>query len=243
MGIHLTGSTPKAFALACLPDLFARPLARPLRRHPPVPRRRVGGRTKLDQVLNLEPVGAEETNPITVAEVELDRPVGPIDPMHPEVWAFKPLADGRLVVGAVGCTEQRQQAVDEEDQLTAWSENPGRLGDPGVGIAPDARAVLADREIKGGVGIGRLLGVAEVQREVQTMFRLESPRGRELIGGVVDPGRSRPAPGEPGGDVGRAAAQLDGIASREIGRKQVNPGLRDGEDTPGRVVRRPGALA
>ena len=135
------------------------------------------------------------------------------------------------------------EAVDEEDQLPAWSENPGRLGDPAVGIAPDARAVLADREVKAASGKGVCSALPRCSGKRQPMLRLEPPRGRELIRGVVDPGRSRPAPGEPGGDVGRAAAQLDGVESREIGRKQVNPGLRDVEDPPGRVVRRPGALA
>src|SRR3712207_9014711 len=54
------------------------------RSHPGVARRRICRRTQFDHVLDLEPVGAQQPDPVAVPEVERDRAVGPIDPVQPE---------------------------------------------------------------------------------------------------------------------------------------------------------------
>ena len=77
----------------------------------------------------------------------------------------------RLVVGAA---EDREDRVDEEDELAAGAQQARRLGDPGVGVAPDARPVLGDREVEGGVGVGHLLGVAVEEGELEA----RTPAGR-----------------------------------------------------------------
>ena len=66
-----------------------------------------------------------------------------------------------------GMVEHHQHRVDQEDQLPAGAQQAGRFGDPGVRIAPDAGAVLGDRQVEAGVGERRLLGVGLQYREPQ----------------------------------------------------------------------------
>ena len=47
-----------------------------------------------------------------------------------------------LLEGNAGDREHREHAVGEKDQLPAGAQQPRGLGDPAVGVAPDARAVL-----------------------------------------------------------------------------------------------------
>src|SRR6267142_4291295 len=75
------------------PDLFARPLARPLERDVVVARRRGRRRSHLDQVLDLEPVVSEHADPVPVREMELDPGVaGPLDAPHAERRTEEPFA-------------------------------------------------------------------------------------------------------------------------------------------------------
>ena len=87
--------------------------------------------------------------------------------------------------------------VDQEDQLPAGTQQPRRLGDPGVRVAPDAGAVLADRQVEAGVGERRPLGVGVDQREPQPEPLLQLAGGRQL-------GR-RSCPGRPAGRRGAPA--------------------------------------
>ena len=48
----------------------------------------------------------------------------------------------------VGQAQHEQGAVSEEDQLAAAAQEPGRLGDPPVGIGPDRGTVLGDARSK-----------------------------------------------------------------------------------------------
>jgi hypothetical protein len=73
-----------------------------------------------------------------------------------------------------------QGAVDEEDQAPARAQQPRRLGDPAVRVAPDARPILADDEVEGAGAEGRALGVAEDQREGQAELALEGAGRPEL---------------------------------------------------------------
>lgn len=86
---------------------------------------------------------------------------------------------------------------------------PRRLGDPRIGIAPDAGAVLGDREVEADVGQRHFLGVAVQERVLETVLGLQVPRRRQLPFAVVDPDRLGAAPRQPGGDVAGAAAELD----------------------------------
>src|SRR5207245_5915641 len=96
-------STPARAALALprLPDLLRRPAARPLLLHERVPGLLgVRGRLDLDQVLHLEPVRAEEADPLPVADVEVDAVVRrPLEPVHAEVVTDETVGRGRVDLG------------------------------------------------------------------------------------------------------------------------------------------------
>ena len=64
-----------------------------------------------------------------------------------------------------------------EAEIAAGTQEPMGFRDPLVRIAPDARAVLANDEIGGGVGQGRRLGIAFEERELDAMLVLEAARG------------------------------------------------------------------
>src|SRR5215469_13967101 len=78
-----------------------------------------------------------------------------------------------------------QNRVDEEDQLSAWAQEPGRLGNPCVRVAPDAGAVLGDHQVERGVIEWRSLCVGVHEREGLAKFVLQPPRGGELGGRIV----------------------------------------------------------
>src|SRR5438094_2595049 len=103
--------------------------------------------------------------------------------MQPEVVSDQTVR-GRIF--AVRGAESEEGAVLQEDQMATGPQEPHGLGDPAVGIAPYARAVLGDGEIEARVGQRDLLGVAVQEREAETVLSLE-PSGRlELLGRVVD---------------------------------------------------------
>ena len=83
------------------------------------------------------------------------------------------------------------------------------------------------------------------QREGDPVFGLEAARRCELILGVIDADGPRAAAGEPGGDVGGAAAELDRVLAGEVGRQQADLGLRNRPDPPFLIARResPASLA
>ena len=137
----------------------------------------------------------------------------------------------------------RQRRVDEEHEPPARAQQPRRLGDPLVRIAPDARAVLGDREVEARVVKRRLLGVAVHERELDPELLLQGARGGELALGVVDPDGASAAPGQPRGHVARPAAELDRVEAVEVVGQHVQLGLGDGEDPPPRLVARPVAAA
>ncbi len=173
-----------------------------------------------------------------MAEVELHGVVvGPLEAVHAEIRAEQPVGGGQAVL--VGHGEHQQDRVDQEDQLPAGAEQPRRLGDPGVRVAPDAGAVLADRQVEAGVGERRPLGVGLEQREPQPETLLQAVRGRQLGRGVVQGHRPSAAARQPGRDVAGTAAELDAVEAAGIGRQHAGLGLGDAPDAPGRLGRRP----
>jgi hypothetical protein len=69
----------------------------------------------------------------------------------------------------------------------AWAQQPDRLREPCVGIAPDGGTVLRDGQVKVGIGEGRMFGAGVDEREPQPEAVLEL-----ACGGPVAP-RSCPA--------------------------------------------------
>ena len=115
-------------------------------------------------------------------------------------------------------TAQRMMSglLRQEDEPTARTEEPVRLRDPAVRVAPEARSVLGDGEVERCVGERHLLGVRLDQRELEPGLLLHPTRRLELRRRDVDADRPRTLPREPGGEVRRPAAELDHVESRDV---------------------------
>src|SRR4051795_7324116 len=128
------GRAARSRDLAGAPDLLGGPLSRPLRTGQRVVavRRRALRRLDLDQVLDLQPVLAQEADPVAVAEVEVDPVrVGPLEAVHPEVGPPQLLVGRDLLLLE---REHENRPVDEKDELAAGAEQTSRLRDPAVRI-------------------------------------------------------------------------------------------------------------
>src|SRR5206468_7682688 len=150
-----TSTRGSAGAKAGAPNLFARPLLRPLgARMVVVVVDRGLRRVELVELLDLEAVRAQESDPVAVAELELDLVrVGPFDLVESALRTLQRLH--RAALG--GRTQHGERRVAQEHEQAARPQQPRRLGDPLVGIAPDRRAVLREREVERGVRETRLL--------------------------------------------------------------------------------------
>ena len=142
--------------------------------------------------------------------------------------------------------EQRieERRVRQEEQATTGSEQPGGLGDPEIRVAPEAGAVLREREVE-----ARRPGTARLRRSPWTSGN-SSPCSALEAGAP-----SRAAASElsmPTTRAPRRASQADQYAVPQPSSIDVEPGdvrqdaelaLRDAPDPPARVVARPAALA
>src|SRR5215207_4355862 len=114
-----------------------------------------------------------------MSEVEIDRVVGPLEPVHSEIRSLQTLSGRCLCTGIQWRSDHQKNTVDEEDQVPAGSQEASRLRNPAVGVAPDRGAILADDQIEAGVREPGLLGIPEVEREIESEL-LHTARGREL---------------------------------------------------------------
>ena len=226
----------KSAPLPSLPDLFARPLARPFGRHVRIVRGSALCGTKLYEILDVEAARPQQADPVAVSETEIHRSVGrPLEPVEPEVGTHQ--AVRRRFLG-VGRAQVQDRSVDQKSEPAAGSQQACRLGNPAIGVGPDARTVLGDREIEARVGKRDGLGVAEDQGELDPVFRLQAAGRGELGLGVVDADRASAAPRQPGRDVAGPAPELDRIEAVEVVRKDAEARLRDVPDAP-RLLARP----
>ena len=174
-------------------------------------------------------------------QVELDaRIAGPFDPAHVEGGPQESL--GRHAV-LRRYAEDEEGRVHEEDQLASGFEDPRCLGDPAIGVRPEARAVFRDRQVERSIAARHALGVRLDQRELETVHALKAARGRELGRRGVDPDDTHAAAREPGRHIGGTAPELDaGLAGQTLGQDAE---LRFGHapDAPGRLLSRPCPLA
>src|SRR3954469_17151531 len=213
------------------PDLLARPLPRPLGRDELVARGRIRRRLQLVQRLDLEAVLSQHAQHLAVGEVELDRVavlVVPLDAAEAELRPHQPVGrDQRARRGA----HEQQRGVGEEDEPPARPQQPRGLGDPALRLAPQAGAVLGEGEVEARVGERDRLGVALDERELEAVLGLHGTCGGELLGRLVNADRPRAAAGKPGGEVGGAAAELDGVEPVHV-RERADVGLGDLPDAP-----------
>ena len=167
--------------------------------------------------------------------------VVPLGPVHPEEVTGEREPRRRYVV-VLRVAEQQQRMPSEEDQPPARPEQPSRLGDPAVRVAPDRRAVLREGEVEALVAERRPFGVGMHEREPQVELLLEHPSRRELPARVVEPDRPSPAPGEPRRPVGGAAPELDHVEPVDVG-EHAEVGFGHAPGAPGDLVARPGLVA
>ncbi len=112
--------------------------------------------------------------------MELDsRIAGPLDPAHVESRPQQSFG-GHASLRRDADDEQRR--VHEEDQLTSGSQDARCLGDPAIGVRPEAGAVFRDRQIERAISARDALGVRLNQRELEAVLTLQSVCRRELRG-------------------------------------------------------------
>ena len=216
-------STRASAGLARHPDLLDRPLARPLGGDEVVVlvRRRACGRVQLDQVLDLEPRVPQRPEHVAVTEVELDAAV------RPSAMLCIPRC-ARWSVSEVPSGSSSAHRITSGLLHRNTSRPPGRSsryasGSQHVRVAPDARAVLGEREVEALVGKRDGLGARLEQRELDAGLGLEAPRRLELRRGDVDADRPRAAPGEPRREVRRCRSRARRRRARRRRRGRRRP--------------------
>ena len=105
-------------------------------------------------------------------------------------------------------------------------------------IAPDAGAVLGDRQIEARRRQRDLLGAGLDERKVESELALASARRRELSRRHVDADGTGSASGQPRRNVRGAAAEFDDVEVTDF-TEGAQRCLRDTEDSPGDFRRRP----
>src|SRR5680860_221601 len=106
--------------------------------------------------------------------------------MHPKCRSLEALRDRCVAVSLDSGTQHQQQTISQKGEVAPGTQDPGSLGYPPVRIAPDRRAILADREVEGLVRERCVLRISQVQWELDSVFRLKFSGGCELIRGIVN---------------------------------------------------------
>src|SRR5262249_41793141 len=147
-------------------------------------------------------------------EVVLDALIRPLEAVHPELGTLERLHRSDVLVGGAKDDERR---VAEEDELTALTEQPRRLGDPAIRVGPDRGAVLRDDEVERCVCQRHVLSERLHELEPEPKALLTATSRRELSGSRVDaddPRSSRLL--QPGAEVRGAATELDDLLAGQI---------------------------
>ena len=105
-------------------------------------------------------------------------------------------------------------------------------------IAPDAGAVLGDRQVEARRRQRDVLGASLDERKVDAELALTAARRLKLRGSHVDADGTGAAPGQPSGDVRGATAEFDDVEATDF-TEGAQRCLRDTEDSPGDFGRRP----
>ena len=90
--------------------------------------------------------------------------LGRLETAHPEVVA-KELRTCRCVFEHGGLAEPQDGPTHHEDQSSPGPQQPCRLLNPSIRVAPDARAIFADGEVKRRIPDWDPFRVAEDERE------------------------------------------------------------------------------
>src|SRR3954469_18863486 len=145
-------------ALARFPYLFTGPAAGPGGRDEGVGRGSALGDLHFDEVFDLEATVPQQADHFPVGQVKLGRAVPPVEAVHAEERPLQALRRRKIFI-AHWRRQHQEERVAEEVEPAAGTEDPGRLRDPEVGIAPDRRPVFADGEVEAFICKRSLLGV------------------------------------------------------------------------------------
>src|SRR5512145_743084 len=179
----------------------------------------------------------QEVDPLSVRAEELDAVLeGPRDATEILLRPLQPLAG---IARLVGCAEDHEHAVREKDEPAVRAKEPRRLRHPSLRIAPQARAVLGDREVEGRVRKRYLFGAGLDQRELDLPLRHDAPRRLELSGRDVDPDRPSASRREPRREVRGATAELDDVEPGDVA-EDTGLGFGHAEDPPADLTLAPG---
>jgi hypothetical protein len=149
----------------------------------------------------------QDRDPLSVAGMELHSACS----VHASHVALRLHQFLPRVPGTTGRAHGGQDAGGMKHQPAARPQQAGRLRYPAAGIAPQARAALRDGQVKARARKPGIPRVGFHKREPDPEPVLAPARGTELSRSQVDPGRPRPAPGQPGGQVRGPAAKLHHI--------------------------------
>ena len=137
-----------------------------------------------------KPDAAQQPHPVAVRGMELDPASGPLHPVGLPLTAQQPVSRDPLL----GRDAQRRQvAVGQEDQPPSRPQEPGRLRQPALGVAPRGGSVLAHDEVEASARQRNPLGIRLDQREDRAELALQPPRGRQLLAGEIHRHTAAPA--------------------------------------------------
>ena len=170
--------------------------------------------------------------------MELESATRPTDPVDLALAAEQPV----LCHAALGRDAQRRQvAVGQEGQPATGAQQPGRLGQPALRVAPGCGAVLAHDEVELAADQRGLLRVALDKGEGGAELCLEPSCCAELITGEVQCDRPGTCAREPGGDVPGAAGKVQDVQTADVA-EDAQLLLRHGEQAPRHLRAAPHAL-
>ena len=186
---------------------------------------------ELVQGLDDEAVAGQDADPVAVAGMELGPAAGPSHAVQPSLRSHQALCREPFLLRHAQCG---QHAVGEEHQPAARAQQPRRLRDPPLGIAPHARPVLAHTRSNDASAAAR---PAHRPRSGGTPARSvvgNGPRCPAAPGQVNTDGPRAP-PGQPGGQVRGSAAELDDVKPGDIA-EDAHVALGHMEQTPRDIV-------
>src|ERR1044072_712496 len=125
--------------------------------------------------------------------VELDAAPRPLNSTHIPL----PAPQGRPCIPVFRWdAESGEHAVRQEDETPPRAKQPSRLRDPTLRVAPDARTVLAHRQVEGVVLERSVLGTRFDQGEGDARLALTTPGRLQLRAREVHTHRAGPRPGQ-----------------------------------------------
>src|SRR5688572_1406244 len=173
----------------------------------------VGRGIDLVHGLDDEAGGPQEPNPVAVRGMELDPASWPLHAVGLALTAQQPISRDSLLCRYA---QRRQVAVGHEDQPPSWPQEPGRLREPTLRVAPRGGSVLAQDEVEPSARQRNPLGVPLNERKGWAELALQALGGGELLAGEIHRDDGSPGPSEPRREVGGAARQLDDVEPLEI---------------------------